>query len=72
MGGRVDNQATSRAGSRLAALSVDELVRLLQVAGKQRVTREMVEADIAAGAPVNEDGTMSLVEYGAWLARESD
>lgn len=52
-------------------MAVDELVRLLVVAGRQKVTREMVESDIAAGAPVNADGTMSLVEYGAWLARES-
>ena len=31
---------------------------------------ETLEADVAAGAPVNPDGTVSLVEYAAWLCRE--
>lgn len=28
----------------------------------------MVAADLAAGAPVNLDGTVHLVHYAAWLA----
>jgi hypothetical protein len=31
----------------------------------------MLEADIAAGAPANADGTMNLIHYAAWLAREA-
>ena len=32
--------------------------------------RETLEADIAAGAPVNADGTLNLVHYAAWLVKE--
>jgi hypothetical protein len=31
----------------------------------------MVKADLAAGAPANADGTINLVHYAAWLAREA-
>jgi len=27
----------------------------------------MLEADVAAGAPTNADGTINLVHYAAWL-----
>jgi hypothetical protein len=30
----------------------------------------MLEADVAAGSPVNADGTMNLIHYSAWLAKE--
>jgi hypothetical protein len=30
----------------------------------------MLRADLAAGAPVNPDGTLHLVRYAAWLVRE--
>jgi hypothetical protein len=35
------------------------------------VTEKRVKEDIEAGAPVNGDGTVNLVEYIAWLARET-
>jgi hypothetical protein len=31
----------------------------------------MLEADRAAGAPANPDGTVNLVHYAAWLVKES-
>ena len=43
------------------ALSVVEAARALGI------RREWLEADIAAGAPTNADGTVNLVQYGAWL-----
>jgi hypothetical protein len=30
----------------------------------------MIRADLAAGAPVNTDGTINLVHYAAWLVKE--
>jgi len=53
------------------ALPMADAARLLSAAGGQRVTVEMLEADIAAGAPTNPDGTLNLVSYAAWLVREA-
>ena len=52
------------------ALTVADAARLLTKAGGQTVTNAMLEADLAAGAPANADGTINLVHYAAWLARE--
>ncbi|MCP4594516.1 MAG: hypothetical protein GY842_27610 [bacterium] len=52
------------------ALPVADAARLLSAAGGQQVTVEMLEADVAAGAPTNADGTINLVYYAAWLAKE--
>jgi hypothetical protein len=38
--------------------------------GGERVTEEMIRADLAAGAPKNPDGTINLVHYAAWLVKE--
>jgi len=53
-----------------AALPVAEAARLLSAVGGQAVTVEMLQADVAAGAPTNADGTLNLVSYAAWLVRE--
>jgi len=53
-----------------AAMSVDEMVRALAAMGGRFATAEAVRSDIDAGAPVNPDGTMNLVHYAAWLAKE--
>ena len=53
------------------SLSVADLARLLTKVGGQPVTIATLEADIAAGAPVNADGTVNLVHYAAWLVREN-
>jgi hypothetical protein len=53
------------------SLTVADLARLLSKAGSQPVTVAMLEADFAAGAPANADGTMNLVHYAAWLVREN-
>ena len=52
------------------SLTVADAVRLLTKAGSQTVRVEMLQADLAAGAPVNADGTINLVHYAAWLVRE--
>ena len=43
---------------------------LSNLAGIQ-IAAASIRADIEAGAPRNEDGTISLVNYAAWLAREA-
>ena len=55
---------------RLTNLPRETLVQLLRKAGSTTVSTESIAADIAAGAPVNADGTMSLVSYMAWLCKQ--
>ena len=52
------------------ALPVADAARLLSAAGGLAVTPEQIRVDIEAGAPTNSDGTINLVQYGAWLVRE--
>ena len=53
-----------------AALSIDEVSRLLSAAGGKKVTADQVRSDIDAGAPVGPGGRVNLVHYTAWLVRE--
>jgi hypothetical protein len=52
------------------ALSLASTAQLLAKATSARVTEEMLRADLAHGAPANPDGTINLVQYGAWLVKE--
>jgi hypothetical protein len=52
------------------SLPVADAAWLLARVGGQAVTLEMLQADLAAGAPANADGTINLVHYAAWLVRE--
>lgn len=52
------------------ALRVADAARLLSAALGESVTAEMLESDIAEGAPTNADGTLNLAHYAAWLVRE--
>lgn len=54
-----------------ASLSPADLARLLSASGARHVSAESILRDIESGAPTNADGTMSLVHYGAWLARQA-
>lgn len=54
----------------IKALNIDDLVQFLKSVGSSAATREIIEADIAAGCPVNSDGTISLLKYAAWLVRQ--
>jgi len=51
-------------------LSVEQAAKLLSAAAKVRVPAEQIAADQEAGAPRNQDGTLNLVHYAAWLVRE--
>jgi len=64
-------EAPDRGGKKSpAALEVDDVVRLLRASGARHASADRVRADIDAGAPTNVDGTVNLVHYGAWLARQ--
>jgi len=52
------------------SLTVDEAARMLSVGGGRKVTAQMVQADIDAGAPTASGGRINLVHYTAWLIRE--
>jgi len=51
-------------------LSLEQAARVLSAVGARYATIENIRRDIEAGAPVNADGTVNLVHYAAWLARE--
>ena len=57
---------------KLTALPPEMLVRLLKQAGSRLISAEPLAADFAAGAPKNEDGTVNLIEYAAWLVKGDD
>jgi hypothetical protein len=64
---RATTPATDR--PQRAGLSPADAARALNAAGAL-TTAEAIAEDIAAGAPTNEDGTLNLLHYTAWLARE--
>ena len=56
---------------RITALTPAQAAKILAAAGSRRITEAMVRADIEAGAPTNADGTLNLIHYAAWLAKEA-
>ena len=54
-----------------AALAIDDLARVLSTAGGRHIPSEWLQDDVASGAPTNPDGTVNLVRYAAWLAKEA-
>lgn len=48
-------------------MSKEDLVYLFRTVGGQDVTLEVINRDIEIGAPVNDDGTINLFDYAAWL-----
>lgn len=54
----------------LAALTVAQLAELLGSVPGEPITVDEIQANIEAGCPVNPDGTINLIVYGAWLTRE--
>jgi len=57
---------------KLTALQPDMLVNILKQAGSRQISAEKLAADFAAGVPRNEDGTINLVEFAAWLVKGED
>lgn len=48
----------------------DRFVLAMRRAGSRHFSLERLEADIASGAPVNADGTVDILKYIAWVAKE--
>ena len=57
---------------KLTALQPEMLINILRRAGSRLITAETLAADFEAGAPKNEDGTVNLIEYAAWLVKGED
>ena len=57
---------------KLTALQPEMLVNILKRAGSRLISAETLEADFETGAPRNEDGTVNLIEYAAWLVKGED
>ena len=55
---------------KITAIDQDKLIEILRRSGSREVSVETFAADITAGSPVNEDGTINMIEYAAWLLRE--
>jgi hypothetical protein len=51
-------------------LTPEQAAKLLSAAAKVQISVEHITQDIAAGAPTHTDGTISLVQYAAWIVRE--
>lgn len=52
------------------ALTISDAASLLSKAGGRLISQDQINADVAAGAPLNGDGTLNLVFYTAWLSKE--
>ena len=52
------------------ALRINEAAKLLTKAGGRIVSEKMLRDDIDAGAPTNQDGTLNLVHYAAWVVKQ--
>ena len=54
---------------KLTALQPEMLINLLKGAGSRLISAELLAADFEAGAPRNEDGTIYLIEFAAWIVK---
>ena len=54
---------------KITALQPEMLVNVLKRAGSRLISAETLTKDIEAGAPKNEDGSINLVEFAAWLVK---
>lgn len=50
-------------------ITKENFVTAMRRSGSRTLTLERLEADIAAGAPVNADGTINILKYVAWIAK---
>jgi hypothetical protein len=54
---------------KITSIEVSDLVKVLKRSGSRHVSEEKIKKDIASGAPVNDDGTVNLIHYTAWLLK---
>jgi hypothetical protein len=65
-----DNQKTQNPSLKLTALSVENAAILLSKSSGKTVSEDRLREEIAAGAPLNADGTFNVIHYAAWLVKE--
>lgn len=51
-------------------LTVEQASKLLSAVARIRIPEQQIAEDLASGAPQNQDGTISLVAYAAWMLKE--
>jgi len=56
---------------KISALNVADLATLLRRSGSRTISEDAICRDIENGAPANPDGTVNLINYTAWLVKES-
>ena len=52
---------------KITAITPKKLAEILRKSGSREVSEQAIAADIEAGAPASEDGTINMIEYAAWL-----
>jgi hypothetical protein len=62
--------STPSPGIKVTALSLADLAKLLSKSAGRTISPETLRRDVDAGAPVNQDGTINLVHYAAWMVKE--
>jgi len=55
---------------KITALSIDEVAKVLSSASGRQITEEQVSVIVECGNLIKPDGTVSLIEYTAFLVRE--
>lgn len=53
-----------------SALPLSAAAQLFSKLGTRPVTVAELEKDISSGAPQNQDGTLNLIHFAAWLVKE--
>lgn len=48
-------------------IAKEDMVKLILASGAKEYSMETLQEDIKKGFPLNEDGTMNLFDYMAWL-----
>ena len=51
-------------------MTKSSFLKVLEHYGCKSMTAEKLDEQIASGAPVNEDGTINIVNYTAWILKE--
>jgi len=67
---RKKGSKAGKASSRLVALSIEEVARALSAAGGEKITAEQVRVLAERGSLIRADGTVSLIEFAAFLTQE--
>lgn len=57
---------------KLTELQPAVLIQLLKRSGSRLASEELLKTDITAGAPHNDDGSINLITFAAWLAKGED